>query len=254
MKSAPWLRPFFILAACILTSAAFAQEMQDVVYLKNGSIIRGMIIEQVVGKSLKIKTRDGSVFVYAMEEVERITKEEGVGTSPAPSAGMYEPGRFVIGVNPLGFAVGGVSWVGFEQYMGNNFTYQIRADVWTYGEEENDGGYYYKEDQTGFGAGISGRGYAFSSQPYSGLFGGFGFDAVFTSWSWEERSTTFSPTQYGDGSTFTLILNAQVGFAIAISNLRIEPSIVAGYFILREEGAGVVGVFVAPAVQIGVMF
>ena len=254
MKSVPWLLLCFVFAAFILTSAAFAQDMQDVVYLKNGSIIRGLVIEQVPGKSLKIRTRDGSVFVYTMEEVEKITKEEVVGTPAAPPTGVYEPGRFVLGVNPLGFIVGGVSWIGYEQYVGDNFTYQLRGDVWTYGEEENDGGYYYKEDQTGFGAGISGRGYAFSSQPYSGLFGGFGIDAVFTSWSWEERFTTFSPTNLGDGSTFTLVLNAQVGFAVAISNVRLEPSIVAGYFLLREKGAGIVGVFVAPAVQIGVMF
>ena len=55
------------IAAFVLISAAVAQEMQDVVYLKNGSIIRGLVIEQVPGKSLKIKTRDGSVFVYTME-------------------------------------------------------------------------------------------------------------------------------------------------------------------------------------------
>lgn len=47
----------------------------DVVYLKNESIIKGMIIEQVPNVSLKIQTRDGSVFVYKMEEVRKMTKE-----------------------------------------------------------------------------------------------------------------------------------------------------------------------------------
>ena len=47
----------------------------DIVYLKNGSIIKGMIIEQTPNVSLKIQTRDGSIFVYKMEEVEKITKE-----------------------------------------------------------------------------------------------------------------------------------------------------------------------------------
>ena len=47
----------------------------DVVYLKNGSIIKGMIIEQTPNVSLKIQTRDGSVFVYKMDEVEKMTKE-----------------------------------------------------------------------------------------------------------------------------------------------------------------------------------
>ena len=48
---------------------------QDVVYLKNGSIIRGMIIEQIPNKSIKIQTKDGNVFVFEMDEIEKITKE-----------------------------------------------------------------------------------------------------------------------------------------------------------------------------------
>ena len=49
---------------------------EEVVYLKNGSIIRGVIIEQVPNETLKIKTRDGSVFVFKIDETEKITKEE----------------------------------------------------------------------------------------------------------------------------------------------------------------------------------
>lgn len=52
-----------------------AQNYIEVVYLKNGSIIRGVVIEQVPNVSLKIKTADGSIFAYPMSEVERITKE-----------------------------------------------------------------------------------------------------------------------------------------------------------------------------------
>jgi len=47
----------------------------DVVYLKNGSILKGMIIEQVPNVSLKIQTNGGSIFVYKMEDVEKMTKE-----------------------------------------------------------------------------------------------------------------------------------------------------------------------------------
>jgi len=49
---------------------------EEVVYLKNGSIIRGVIIEQVPNETLKIKTRDGSIFVFKIDETEKITKEE----------------------------------------------------------------------------------------------------------------------------------------------------------------------------------
>ncbi len=91
--------------------SAYGQELQDVVYLKNGSIIRGMVIEQVPGKSLKIRTRDGSVFVYAMDEVERITKEEPVERSAGMGAGRFGVGGHV-GTDVtggLGFG-GGISY------------------------------------------------------------------------------------------------------------------------------------------------
>lgn len=50
-------------------------EYVDVLYLKNGSVIRGMIFEQIPNVSIKIQTKDGSIFVYKMEEVEKMTKE-----------------------------------------------------------------------------------------------------------------------------------------------------------------------------------
>jgi len=43
----------------LFTANAFSQkyaEYQDVVYLKNGSIIRGIIIEQIPSQSLKIRS------------------------------------------------------------------------------------------------------------------------------------------------------------------------------------------------------
>ncbi len=55
---------------------SYSQERgQDVVYLKNGSIIRGVIIEQVPNKSIKLQTKDNNIFVYEIDEVEKIGKE-----------------------------------------------------------------------------------------------------------------------------------------------------------------------------------
>jgi len=51
---------------------------QDVVYLKNGSVIRGLIVEQVPNISIKIVTADKNLFVYKMDEIEKITKEQAV--------------------------------------------------------------------------------------------------------------------------------------------------------------------------------
>ena len=57
-------------------SSVFAQQSsQDVVYLKNGSVIRGVITEQVPNTSVKIRTTDGNQFVYAIADVSKMTKE-----------------------------------------------------------------------------------------------------------------------------------------------------------------------------------
>lgn len=69
-------RLFTLLLGLFVAVCAFCQQLDDVVYLKNGSIIHGIVIEQVPGESLKIQTSDGSVFVYKMADVEKITKEQ----------------------------------------------------------------------------------------------------------------------------------------------------------------------------------
>lgn len=69
----------------LVCAFAFAQEnYQDVVYLKNGSVIRGLIIEQIPNKSIKVQTADRSVFVYQIDEVEKMTKEVSQPQSVSP--------------------------------------------------------------------------------------------------------------------------------------------------------------------------
>lgn len=68
---------FTILCCLLFTQTLLAQKVQeDVVYLKNGSIIRGTIVEQVMGVSVKIQTADNSLWVFKAEEVEKITRED----------------------------------------------------------------------------------------------------------------------------------------------------------------------------------
>lgn len=71
-----WLSLFAFLLLFVGVTMA-QRNMQDVIYLKNGGVIRGLIIEQTPGISLKIQTGDGSVFVYKMEEIEKMSKEMG---------------------------------------------------------------------------------------------------------------------------------------------------------------------------------
>ncbi len=73
-----------VISLCSLTLAGAQEVRQDVVYLLNGSVIRGSILELAPDGEVRIQTSDGSIFVYRMDEVERIAKE-------TPLAPLSEP-------------------------------------------------------------------------------------------------------------------------------------------------------------------
>jgi hypothetical protein len=51
-----------------------AQRVKDVLYLKNGSIIYGKLLE-IKGDTYKMQASDGSIFIYKSEDVEKFAKE-----------------------------------------------------------------------------------------------------------------------------------------------------------------------------------
>jgi len=64
-----------IVAGMMLPLQAQNSSYEDVVYLKNGTTIRGRIIEQVPDVSITIQTRKENVYYYKMDEIEKITRE-----------------------------------------------------------------------------------------------------------------------------------------------------------------------------------
>lgn len=95
-----------LLLFALITIVSFGQSnYQDVVYLKNGSIIRGTIIEQVPNKSIKIETADRSVFVYQMDEIEKLTKEviQGKSGGSLSNSGLQSGYK---GIVELGYQIG----------------------------------------------------------------------------------------------------------------------------------------------------
>ncbi len=75
------MKKYFIIILSVivpLIASAQAVSYRDVVELQNGSIIKGIIVEQVPNQTIKIKTADGSLFVFQMNEVTKIRKEEVV--------------------------------------------------------------------------------------------------------------------------------------------------------------------------------
>ncbi len=141
---------FFIIIVIFLVGQVpvFGQSknMEDVVYLKNGSIIRGTITEQITGESLKIETKDGSIFVFADDEIDHIAKEEikgailekskeptGKRKSPAtagilsfvlPGGGQFYNGEYTKGVIQLGIGL-----TGFVIYLNGVLNLKFDEDI-----------------------------------------------------------------------------------------------------------------------------
>ena len=79
--------PVLLLAAWAGVSPVSSQEMEDVVYLKDGTSVRGIVIERTLGESVEIQVQDGSVQVHVMDEIARIAREPATGPEAIEPAG-----------------------------------------------------------------------------------------------------------------------------------------------------------------------
>ena len=72
------MKRFILISTCLLfaaTSVLFAQNAKErIVYLKDGSVVKGIIIEQITNESLKIQTIDGSVYSFLIDDIEKVAK------------------------------------------------------------------------------------------------------------------------------------------------------------------------------------
>jgi len=72
---------FLSLFLLTLLSVKAQSKMDDVIYLKNGSVIHGTIIETIPNQTVKIQTTGGNTIVFKMEEIERIAKDNNASTN-----------------------------------------------------------------------------------------------------------------------------------------------------------------------------
>lgn len=121
---------------------AFAQtSLQDVVYLKNGSIIRGDIIEMVPGETVKIMTADGNVFVHDFAQVEKFAKEQPISTINKNAYSVDEKSPWLSGF--LSFCIPGLGqfyngesrkgWVDLATSLGGYLGMYVGASMIVYG-------------------------------------------------------------------------------------------------------------------------
>lgn len=67
-------RLLLVITTLVFTAVMYAQSV-DVLYLKNGSRIKGSVVEMNPDSGVKIETSDGSLFVYPMSDVDHVSKE-----------------------------------------------------------------------------------------------------------------------------------------------------------------------------------
>lgn len=84
-----------ILTVLFLMAGTFVwaqQQLEDAIYLKDGTIYRGIIIEQVPNVSYRIQSNDGNTYAVKVDQVEKITKEQSVrsGKTYGDGCGHFE--------------------------------------------------------------------------------------------------------------------------------------------------------------------
>lgn len=231
MRAPQSLFAVVIFLFCFQSMLQAQEQMQDVVYLKNGSIIRGIIIEQVPNKSLKIKTKDGSVFVYNMDDIERITKEEPVGPAAASGSGLTSGGVMVRGavgtdIN-LGLGVGGgIAYVWLP--AGTPSSYEFGLDFFYHESDEETGTNLKERTKLMVFAGRANWLWNYSVSRSSVYFiTGVGFAVASVEWS------EFTPTATindWDGSSAGNVINLGVGWSSPSGlGVRLETPLIFFY-------------------------
>jgi hypothetical protein len=80
-----------LLSLCISDLSLAQKANKDVVYLKDGSVYRGQILELIPNQSLKVQTNDGNVFVVKMNAVDKVIKEAPFNGQPTTAKKVNPP-------------------------------------------------------------------------------------------------------------------------------------------------------------------
>ena len=118
------MRKILFIISVLFISVAFAQDnFDEVIYLKNGSILRGTIVEQIPNQTVKIQTKDGNVFVYNFSEVEKITKEESINKTRRLKDEPLRLKKGFTGMTELGVLfVPNIPFFSFNQVIGSRIS------------------------------------------------------------------------------------------------------------------------------------
>lgn len=83
------MRTLWTVALLVISLSTQAQSLEDVIYKKDGSVLRGTLVEQDFENGrYKIQLQGGSLFSINKDDIEKITKEMPIASTTTPSNGI----------------------------------------------------------------------------------------------------------------------------------------------------------------------
>lgn len=150
------MKKILLIAAMLIASvSAFSHSFREVVYLKNGSVVKGDIVEFKPDKLIKMESSDGSYLIFEFNEIDKITRErvgdyshsvsdnqKGIGYLNCGYRGFVSAecllGDFFGGglttthgkqMNEKFFVGGGVGMFIAENTLNNHYSFPVFADM-----------------------------------------------------------------------------------------------------------------------------
>lgn len=236
---------FLAVMSLFAPSRTSSQEVQDVVYLRNGSIVRGTVSEHVPGESMKVQTPGGSDFVYSVDEVNRMTKEApGASLATSPST-VSANEAFALSGHVATDVQGGLGFGGGIAYIlkpgSASYGHEFGLDYFYHGYKETEEGNTYNTDISVFGLRAN---WLWNHEPQQNhVYFVTGVGMVIATLNW---SNTYDPAVYGytltedaDYSSVGNIINLGLGWASSSGfGMRLEAPMLFFY------GAGNAATFV----------
>jgi hypothetical protein len=112
---------FLTIFMAFMAVAAFGQDKMDVVYLKDGRVVKGSIIKPLDADGIQIMTTESDVYTFAAEDVARVARETFQHENLNNKIIVHD-GEGFTNITTLGLGFG-VGTVGDEGEVNNDQTY-----------------------------------------------------------------------------------------------------------------------------------
>ncbi len=113
---------FIISALMCFAFTMEAQDFQDVVYLKNGQVIRGSIVKPLDENGVKIMNSNSDVLSFSADQVRKVAREKMLHQNQKNVVHAYQPKGFT-NITTLGYGFGVGSYEIMDNTVDNELSY-----------------------------------------------------------------------------------------------------------------------------------